>query len=63
MVINILNICNNIMKSLKKFDNNINVQNYIESHIIKKPNVENPDKKDIIYHRAGDREIYAYYGS
>lgn len=56
------------MKSLKKFDNNINVQNYIKSHITKiiiiaKPNVENPDKKDIIYHRAGDREIYAYYGS
>lgn len=23
------------MKSLKKFDNNINVQNYIESHITK----------------------------
>ena len=60
MVINILNICNNIMKSLKMLDNNINVQ-IIQKAILLK--CRNTDKKDIIYHRVGDREIYAYYGS
>lgn len=50
MIINILNICNNVLKSLKMLDNNINVQNYIESYITKniiitKPNAENSDNR------------------
>ena len=64
MVINILNICNSIMKSLKTFDSSTLSHAHIEENIAKNlittnPNIENPDIKDITYHKAGEGK-YVY---
>jgi hypothetical protein len=47
------------MKSLKKFDSSVYIQSHIETNVVKNiitvnPNAENPDKKDITYHKAGE---------
>ena len=47
------------MKSLKKFDSSVYIQSHIETNVVKNiittnPNIENPDKKDITYHKAGE---------
>ena len=64
MVINILNICNSIMKSLKTFDSSTLSHAHIEENVAKNiittnPNTENPDIKDITYHKAGEGK-YVY---
>ena len=47
------------MKSLKKFDTSVYIQSHIETNVVKNiitvnPNAEDPDKKDITYHKAGE---------